>query len=249
MPDFIPFCGSAPVPGTETWALSPILLVVLFTLMAGYLVFAGFSRVRSSAVLPFVGGWSILALALISPLCSLSVALFSVRVSQHMVLFLAATPLLAAGMKPFAQSVSPRFLLAASVLFFIVLWFWHSPGPYDLTMRDNRVYWLMQSTIIGSSVLFWLALLAADGFAAFLTASATGLQMSLLGAILAFANQPLFAVHARTTAPWGLTQIQDQQLGGLVMWIPAGLALTTYSVLALGLALRRMPVARSRLAV
>jgi putative membrane protein len=51
---------------------------------------------------------------------------------------------------------------------------------------------------------------------------ATTLQMGFLGALLAFAPAPLFAVHAFTTAPWGLTTLEDQQLGGVIMWIPAG---------------------------
>ena len=67
---------------------------------------------------------------------------------------------------------------------------------------------------------------------------ATGLQMSLLGALLTFAAVPLFAVHEFTTAAWGLTWLQDQELGGLVMWVPAGLLLTGYSALAFGAALR-----------
>ena len=45
-------------------------------------------------------------------------------------------------------------------------------------------------------------------------------------------------MHEFTTSAWGLTWLQDQQLGGLVMWVPAGLLLTAYSVLAFGAALR-----------
>jgi putative membrane protein len=62
--------------------------------------------------------------------------------------------------------------------------------------------------------------------------------MSLLGALLTFAAVPLFSVHEFTTAAWGLTWLQDQQLGGLVMWVPAGLLMTAYSALAFGAALR-----------
>lgn len=62
--------------------------------------------------------------------------------------------------------------------------------------------------------------------------------MSLLGALFTFAAVPLFSVHEFTTAAWGLTWLQDEQLGGLVMWAPAGLLLTAYSALAFGAALR-----------
>ena len=56
--------------------------------------------------------------------------------------------------------------------------------------------------------------------------------------MLTFAAVPLFAVHEFTTAAWGLTWLQDQQLGGLVMWVPAGLLLTAYSAHAFSAALR-----------
>ena len=71
--------------------------------------------------------------------------------------------------------------------------------------------------------------------------------MSLLGAVITFARQPLFSVHEFTTAPWGFTQLEDQQLGGLLMWIPAGLLLTAYSIVALGRALSLMEVAQRKL--
>jgi putative membrane protein len=75
---------------------------------------------------------------------------------------------------------------------------------------------------------------------------ASGVQVSLLGALLTFAAVPLFSVHEFTTAAWGLTWLQDQQLGGLVMWVPAGLLLTAYSALAFASALRLDPLVRSR---
>jgi putative membrane protein len=104
----------------------------------------------------------------------------------------------------------------------------------------------MHVTIIASSIILWFALLSSDGVSAFLAATSTGAQMSLLGAILTFARHPLFEVHAFTTAPWGFSQIEDQQLGGLLMWIPAGLLLTGYSIAAIGLAMRRLDAAPQR---
>jgi putative membrane protein len=62
--------------------------------------------------------------------------------------------------------------------------------------------------------------------------------MSLLGALLTFATIPLFSVHEFTTAAWGLSWLEDQRLGGLLMWVPAGLLLTAYSAFAFGAALR-----------
>jgi putative membrane protein len=50
----------------------------------------------------------------------------------------------------------------------------------------------------------------------------TTLQMGFLGALLTFSARPLYAVHALTTPAWGLSPLADQQLGGIIMWIPAG---------------------------
>jgi cytochrome c oxidase assembly factor CtaG len=59
-----------------------------------------------------------------------------------------------------------------------------------------------------------------------------GVQTGLLGALLIFAGRPLYAAHLSTTAAWGLTPLEDQQLAGLIMWIPASLIhLTTLGVL------------------
>ena len=57
--------------------------------------------------------------------------------------------------------------------------------------------------------------------------------MSLLGAVLTFAPSPLYAPHLLTTAAWGLRPLDDQQLGGVLMWVPAGVIFTGALVLSL----------------
>ncbi len=49
-----------------------------------------------------------------------------------------------------------------------------------------------------------------------------GVQNGLLGAILTLASRPVYSAHLQTTAAWGLTPLEDQQIAGLLMWIPAG---------------------------
>ena len=97
-----------------------------------------------------------------------------------------------------------------------------------------------------AALVLWIAVFNSSGPLAFLVLFASGVQMSLLGALLTFAAVPLFSVHEFTTAAWGLTWLQDQQLGGLVMWVPAGLLLTAYSALAFASALRLDSPVRSR---
>jgi cytochrome c oxidase assembly factor CtaG len=72
--------------------------------------------------------------------------------------------------------------------------------------------------------------------------------MSVLGALLAFSARPLFAEHLLSTLPWGLSPLEDQQLAGLMMWIPAGVLLMSYALLTLGQEMSRLG-RRTRLVV
>ena len=118
-----------------------------------------------------------------------------------------------------------NFFAWTSVLAFAaIFWIWHSPAFYDETLRNNVVYWLMHVTIFAAALALWVAVFSSTAALAFLLIFATCMQMSLLGALLTFAAVPLYSVHEFTTAAWGLTWLEDQQLGGLLMWVPAGLA-------------------------
>jgi putative membrane protein len=239
---FFPYCGSAPVPSALHWNLDPVLACVLAILALGHLSFARSQGLAKRDVGACAFGWLILLLAFTSPLCNLSVALFSARVAQHMAITLVAAPLIAQGLLLAYSRASLRFpyvfAWAATFTFAAVFWIWHSPAFYDETLRNNVAYWLMHMTTVGAALALWAAVFSSGAALAFLLLFATGLQMSLLGALLTFAAVPLFSVHEFTTAAWGLTWLQDQQLGGLVMWVPAGLLLTVYSALAFGAALR-----------
>jgi putative membrane protein len=239
---FVPYCGSPPVPGALHWNLDPLLIGALLVLAIAHLEFAR-SRGAGRADLSICAcGWLVLSLALISPLCNLSVALFSARVTQHMAIALIAAPLIARG-RVSARTIAPSggsnvFPWAATIAFAAIFWIWHSPAFYDETLRSNLVYWLMHVTTVAVALALWAAVFKSSAPVAFLILFVTGLQMSLLGALLTFAAAPLFSVHEFTTAAWGLSWLEDQQLGGLLMWVPAGLLLTAYSALALGAALR-----------
>ena len=238
---FIPYCGSAPVPGALHWNLDPTLIAALATLAGAHLSLARSHDVAKRDIGVCAFGWLALVLAFISPLCNLSVALFSARVTQHMAIVLLAAPMIARGLVPAHSLGRPRlpnvFAWGGTFVFAAIFWVWHSPAFYDETLRNNVVYWLMHVTTVAGALALWTAVFTSSAAIGFLLLFATGLQMSLLGALLTFAGAPLFSVHQFTTAAWGLTWLQDQQLGGLVMWVPAGLLLTGYSALALGAAL------------
>ena len=240
MTGFVPYCGAAPVPGALRWKFDPVLIDALLVLAVVNLSVA---RKRSVARRDFGAcafGWLLLSLAFITPLCNLSVALFSARVTQHMAITLIAAPLIARGLLFAGLSAPlgvPNVAWGAAFVFAAIFWMWHSPVFYDETLRNNVVYWLLHVTAVTAVVVLWVAVFSSSALLAFLVLFATGVQMSLLGALLIFAAVPLLSVHEFTTAAWGLTWVQDQQLGGLVMSVPAGLLLTAYSALAFGAAL------------
>jgi putative membrane protein len=232
----LPYCGFAPVPGAllGRFNLDPVLIAALVILCAWQLW-----AVRHSAVdwrlrqLFALAGWILAATAFLSPLCALSVALFSARVAQHMLLVLVAAPLIAMTSPRTRPSSHPAALWVAASLFFLALWYWHMPLPYDETFRSVAAYWAMHISLFGSGILLWRELLhhPPERIGAVLAASmATFLQMGLLGAVLTLASRPLFPWHSLTTQVWGLSPLQDQQLGGALMWVP-GIALFLWSAL------------------
>ena len=227
----LPYCGAPPDPGTllQRFNLDPVLLVLLVLLAALHWWMLGERRARCLAV----SGWVVAAAALVSPLCALSVSLFSARVAQHMVLILVAAPLLA--LAPPARLPPPTraSIWLAALAFLLALWFWHMPRPYDATFRSTGIYWLMHVSLFGSAVWLWYGLLQARGRRAFdsvLAGVATSLHMGLLGAVLACAARPLFYFHFTTTQVWGLSPLDDQQLGGVFMWVP-GIVLFLWAAL------------------
>ena len=200
-------------------------------------------------MLSFAAGWLILSLALVSPLCNLSVALFAARIGQHMLIVLVAAPLLVLGgldrmlLSPIGRADAipvRREVAAATIAFAAAVWFWHMPAPYDATFRSDVVYWTMHVTMLASALALWRVILRASPGSMLLASLVTGAQMCGLGAILALSTTALFSVHAVTTWPWGLTPEQDQSIGGLIMWVPGGLLLTIEALAALGLYLNRL---------
>lgn len=225
MHPILPYCGLPPSPGEllGRFNLDPILITALFALAGWHLLRAARGYARTSVA----AGWCVATAAFISPLCALSVSLFSARVGQHMVLVLLAAPLIAIGWRPRDAARRSWALWTSAAGFFLALWLWHMPAPYDATFRSTPLYWSMHLTLFGSAILLWRELLhhrPAQTAEALAVGALTSMQMGLLGAILAFAAHPMFIAHLTTSPSWGLTPLRDQQLGGMLMWVP-GIAL------------------------
>ena len=200
----------------------------------------------------YVGGWLTLVLALASPLHPWGNVLFSAHMTQHELLMLVAAPLLVLGrpMIPFLWALpksAARQLntwtqagwwqhiwrtitapFAAWLIHALVLWAWHIPSLFQATLDNDFIHGLQHASFLFSALLFWWAVLhgrqRALGYGvAVLYMFTTALHSGLLGALLTFATSLWYPAYAGTTASWGLTPVEDQQLGGLIMWIPAGL--------------------------
>ena len=200
----------------------------------------------------FFVGVGVLFVALVSPLEVLAGRFFSVHMLQHLLLVLLAAPLLVAGMPGYAllwalpltsrrtvgrawrtcskaRALAPlSHPLAAWLLFAGVFWLWHVPSLYETAIRFPAVHALEHLSMLGSAFLFWETLLQPLGRrrlyrgAAVLYLFATALQGSLLGAILTFAPRPLYPDYARLLSALGRDPLADQQLAGLLMWVPPG---------------------------
>jgi cytochrome c oxidase assembly factor CtaG len=237
---------------------------------------AGIGRgVRRWEAASFAGGWLALAAALVSPLHPWGNALFSVHMTQHELLMLVAAPLLVLG-KPAVASLKAlppgrapallrwakpawvrgawRFVanpLVAWLLHAVVLWTWHAPALFRAALQSEFVHALQHLGFLLSAVLFWWAILhrgrGAMGYgAAVLYLFTTAVHSGLLGALITLAGVVWYPEYLGTTRSWGLTPLEDQQLGGLVMWVPAcslyavaGLALFTGWLRASGARARR----------
>ena len=200
----------------------------------------------------FLLGWVSLVVALVSPLHALGGALFSAHMAQHELLISIAAPLLVLG-KPaipfmWALPTRPRHVVAgwtnngrvhqvwrslsrpavAFALHAIALWVWHLPGAYEMAVTNNWMHALQHFSFLFTALLFWWAVIGARGGAwargaAVFYLFATALQTGALGALLAFAPSLWYPAYAATTGPWGISPLDDQQLGGLIMWIPGSL--------------------------
>lgn len=216
----IAYCGPPPVPAglASSFNLDPVLLIGLFGL--------AIALRRDRAGLAAVG---VPAIAFVSPLCALSSALFSARVVHHVLMVAVAAPLLAIALPARARGGLAVPFVASTA----VLWAWHLPAAYDAALANVPVYWVMQVSLLGTALLFWRAVLAegrspVDRLGFVVAAFA---QMGLLGALLTFAPGPLYAAHGFAPLAWGLTPLQDQGLGGVIMWVPAGIPYAVAAVL------------------
>lgn len=205
------YCGPAPAADAwwRAWNGDPVLLAILALLAT-----AALRLPRERRVYGLIAT-TVLAIAFVSPLCALTTALFTARSVHHIVLVAGAAPLLA-----LAWPARRGGIAAALTGMTLVLWLWHVPLLYDAALADVALYWAMQLALLGASWWFWSATFRSSAPAAFVGVTGAAAQMGMLGALLTFAPRPLYAAHLATTVSYGIGPLRDQQLAGLVMWLP-----------------------------
>ncbi len=198
----------------------------------------------------FAGGWLALFVALVSPLHPWGQVLFSAHMTQHELLMLVAAPLLVLGqpVPAFLRALPAAWAsalgrlsngamwkrlwaaitrpLVAWIIHAAVLWAWHAPALFQATLHNEWVHATQHVSFLAAALLFWWSLThgrrnAANYGVGVLYMFTTALQSGLLGALLTFARSAWYPDYAGRTASWGLTPLEDQQLGGLIMWVPA----------------------------
>ncbi len=191
----------------------------------------------------FVAGVVVLWVALLSPLHELGDQyLLSAHMVQHLLLTLVAPPLLLLAspgwlLRPALRSRSVlravRWItlpVVAFIVFNAVLVFWHVPFFYDLTLEERSVHITEHLMFVATAMVMWwpvLSPLPELPRASYLVQMAYLFLLptlpSILGAVITFADDVIYSWYATAPRVWGISPHTDQQLGGIIMWIPGGL--------------------------
>jgi len=121
--------------------------------------------------------------------------------------------------------------LVAWALHGIVIWVWHLPSLYEWAIHDEVVHAAQHTMFIATSALFWWGLVygrygrAGYGAAVFYVFT-TAVHTGILGAMVTFAGTPLYRSYGPPSLARGTDPLADQQVAGLLMWVPAGIVLT-----------------------
>lgn len=200
----------------------------------------------------YAAGWAVTLAALAPPIDPLGQQLFSMHMVQHELMMVVAAPLLVLG-RPFvawswgwpaaARAVHRAFQrpaaagawraltdpFAAWLLHAVVLWLWHVPRFFEAALAHRGLHELQHAMFFGTGLLFWWAIAdrrrgaRGDG-TALLMLFTTMIHTGVLGALLTLSPRPWYPAYAPATLALGFDPLEDQHLGGLLMWIPAGAA-------------------------
>lgn len=222
------------------------------------------SKVNRWQAASYFSALLVIGTALLSPLDRLSGELSSLHMVQHMLLTVVAAPLfvlgspnfvLAWGIPELRKGVASRVYTCGLRLpqdavlwqpmfvwglFAGSLWVWHHPLLYETALRDPLVHDAQHLSFFLVSCLFWrvcldpLSTRRLNPAAAIPYLFTTSVHTSALGVFLALSPQAWYDEYAGQTSAWGLTLLEDQQLAGLIMWIPSCLCYPAVAAVLLG---------------
>jgi putative membrane protein len=242
--------GRPMTPFEPAWALHPTVIVGV-GILAGLYAWGIGPRRRARGQPPapawriacFAAAMAVLLVSLNGPIHDLSdYYLFSIHMVQHLLLTLVLPPLFIAGIpgwladdlaRPPAARAIGRFLtrpLVAGALFTVTLTVWHLVPLYDLMMRNHEVHVATHVMFMVTAVIMWWPAMSPStalpplryGVRA-LYLILVSIPMQLVAAIITFADDVLYDWYAVAPRTWGLSPADDQQLGGLLMWVPGNM--------------------------
>ena len=246
------------VPFEPSWSLHPSVLIGTGLLGALYVWGIGPLRRRLALGPPvpawrvfcFMAGLAVLLVSLNGPIHDLSdYYLFWVHMGQHLLLTLVLPPLLIAGTpgwllsplvrRPVVRTIARALThpVVAALVFTITLAVWHTTQAYDLMMRDHDVHVFTHILFMVAAVIMWWPVMSQVpevpplGLGVrMLYLFLVSIPMQLVAAIITLADSVLYPWYAAAPRTWGLSPLDDQKVGGLLMWIPGNL----YMFLAIG---------------
>jgi putative membrane protein len=182
----------------------------------------------------FAGGLVATALVVLPPISSAAEQLFAFHMVQHLILIALAAPLLVVsrafdGLQRFALVAKFTQPVTAWIAFVGIFLFWHWPSAFQWAAADETSRLLEHTSILVGAMLFWgVALspkgqdwLSYGGRALFVMTAAVATDLP--GVIMVFSPQALCTMPGENAVRWGLTPLQDQQIAGMLMWVPANL--------------------------
>ena len=126
-------------------------------------------------------------------------------------------------------------------LFALTLWVWHLPSLYERALRHELFHDFQHITFLVAACLFWRLLLdpvsrlRLSRIVAVLYLFFTSLHATLLGVFMALAPGVWYRTYESRTIFWDLSALQDQQIAGLIMWMPACMMYAIVAAVALAL--------------
>lgn len=242
------------------WNWDPVVLSLLIAAAVLYAAGARRLRaVRGWHVASYAAGLATIFAAQISPLDRASDLLFSAHMGQHELLVLIAAPLLVFGrpLAPILHGLPERVRvgivtgmrrpgarrvwrllshpLFVCVLHAVVILGWHVPVLYQTAIRNETIHFVQHAMFLGTAVLFWWALAHGRygrlGYGmAVLFVFATAMYSGILGALITFAPRLWYPIYDAPARAAQLDPLADQQVAGLIMWVPAGALLVVLGV-------------------